>query len=404
MPKKATLTKRVKDLGGFSKNGHHRVADELVECLNANEFAPEEFSIRDLFESLVPNGDEVIRRLDPFSRGQVDLRENQESWDSSAFNYLTSRLVFTQMRQQYMSADFVLTQRVTNIPSRLRIERMPGLSIPFDGFADAIEEKMPYPAIGIDDDQVESNKTEKRGGILQISKEAVYFDRTGSLLMRAGQIGFNLGLRKEKRITDTVMGLTSAPNQGQTYVYNGTSYAVYQTATPWINQIGSNNLVTWDNIDTAMQKFFQMTDPVTGEYISMAPKELLVMPQKMFTAKAMMTATAVQSLPYGGTSGTTRGTVTVSASPIAGLEVLSSIYAYGQLVASGVSASTAAQYWLLADLQRAFGYVENFPLTVVQAPTNSEAEFNNDIVARFKASEMGIPVVLEPRATVIVHD
>ena len=200
------------------------------------------------------------------------------------------------------------------------------------------------------------------------------------------------------------MGLTSAPNQGQTYVYNGTSYAVYQTATPWINQIGSNNLVTWDNIDTAMQKFFQMTDPVTGEYISMAPKELLVMPQKMFTAKAMMTATAVQSLPYGGTSGTTRGTVTVSASPIAGLEVLSSIYAYGQLVASGVSASTAAQYWLLADLQRAFGYVENFPLTVVQAPTNSEAEFNNDIVARFKASEMGIPVVLEPRATVIVHD
>ena len=39
----------------------------------------------------------------------------------------------------------------------------------------------------------------------------------------------------------------------------------------------------------------------------------------------------------------------------------------------------------------AFAYMENWPITVVQAPANSEAEFNQDIVARFKASERGIP-------------
>ena len=41
--------------------------------------------------------------------------------------------------------------------------------------------------------------------------------------------------------------------------------------------------------------------------------------------------------------------------------------------------------------------MENWPITVVQAPTNSEAEFTQDIVVRFKASERGTPAVMEPR-------
>jgi hypothetical protein len=35
--------------------------------------------------------------------------------------------------------------------------------------------------------------------------------------------------------------------------------------------------------------------------------------------------------------------------------------------------------------------------TVVQAPVNSEAEFTQDIVVRFKASERGTPAIMEPR-------
>ncbi len=49
------------------------------------------------------------------------------------------------------------------------------------------------------------------------------------------------------------------------------------------------------------------------------------------------------------------------------------------------------------DDPAAFSYMENWPITVVQAPANSEAQFNQDIVARFKASERGIPAIMEPR-------
>ena len=52
--------------------------------------------------------------------------------------------------------------------------------------------------------------------------------------------------------------------------------------------------------------------------------------------------------------------------------------------------------WELGD-PAAFAYMENWPITVTQARSNSEAEFNQDIVLRFKASERGVPAVMEPR-------
>ena len=51
-----------------------------------------------------------------------------------------------------------------------------------------------------------------------------------------------------------------------------------------------------------------------------------------------------------------------------------------------------------AILRKAFAYMENWPITVTQAPVGSEADFNNDIVLRFKASERGAAAVLT-RAT-----
>ena len=40
--------------------------------------------------------------------------------------------------------------------------------------------------------------------------------------------------------------------------------------------------------------------------------------------------------------------------------------------------------------------MENWPITVTQSPPGSEAEFNQDIVVRFKASERGAAAVINP--------
>ncbi|NQU23628.1 MAG: hypothetical protein HQ567_20285, partial [Candidatus Nealsonbacteria bacterium] len=52
------------------------------------------------------------------------------------------------------------------------------------------------------------------------------------------------------------------------------------------------------------------------------------------------------------------------------------------------------------DFRKAFAYMENWPITVTQSPLGSEAEFSQDVVVRFKASERGAAAVINPRFVV----
>jgi len=44
--------------------------------------------------------------------------------------------------------------------------------------------------------------------------------------------------------------------------------------------------------------------------------------------------------------------------------------------------------------------MENWPITVTHSKLHSEADFTNDVVVRFKASERGAAAVLNPRYVV----
>ena len=64
------------------------------------------------------------------------------------------------------------------------------------------------------------------------------------------------------------------------------------------------------------------------------------------------------------------------------------------------SASAAKKWWFIGDFRKAFAYMENWPITVTQSPAGGDAEFNQDIVVRFKASERGAAAVINPRYVV----
>jgi hypothetical protein len=93
-------------------------------------------------------------------------------------------------------------------------------------------------------------------------------------------------------------------------------------------------------------------------------------------------------------------TATFAPNPLSSFRVFDSRLAYRRIVASGVAAADAKKWWFVGDFRRAFAYMENWPITVTQAPMGSEAEFSNDIVLRFKASERGAAAVLNPRYVV----
>ena len=370
----------------YEMDGARRTVVHLSEALKEGHLRAEDFSLREMAEALVPDGGEWVRSLDPRSGGSVALLES-EGVDATAFLNVAGQVVYSKILEAYEQESFVVSKLVETIPTRLDGEKIPGASRVADE-VEGIAPGMPYPHLGFGEDWIETPSTTKRGFIVPVTKEAIFFDRTHLVLSRAAEVGEILGLNKEKRLIDVVIGATN------NYKWKGTSYDTYQASAPWVNVKTGNELVDWTDVDGAEQMFAEMLDPHTGEPVLVRANTVLVMPAYRHAAHRVFHGT---SIDYTGPSA---ATVTTAANPLGSYRVEESRLAYRRVVATGVSAENAKKWWFLGDFKKAFAYMENWPITVTQSPRNSEAEFNNDIVVRFKASERGAAAVMNPRYVV----
>lgn len=371
----------------YELDGAEQTVSHLSEALEAGHLQPEDFSIRDLAEALVPDGREWVRMLDPRSAGSVSVLEAGDGVDVTAFLNITGQVIYSKIMEAYTQEAFVVSKLVDTIPTRLDGEKIPGISRLSDQ-VDEVGPGMPYPHLGFGEDYIETPSTTKRGFIVPVTKEAIFFDRTHLILSRASEVGEILGLNKEKRLIDLVVGATN------NYKWKGTAYDTYQASSPWVNYASSNELVDWTNVDVAEQLFAEILDPNTGEPVLIRGATVLVTPAYRLAAHRIFNAAQLMFTADGS------GTTTVAANPLSNYRVYDSQLVYRRIVATGAAPSDAKKWWFLGDFRRAFAYMENWPITVTQAPVGSEAEFNNDIVLRFKASERGAAAVLNPRYVV----
>ena len=371
----------------YDLDGAERTVQHLSEALREGHLAPEEFSIRDLAESLVPDGREWVRMLDPRSGGGASVLEATDGVDVTAFLNITGQVIHSKILDAYEQENFVVSKLVQTISTRLDGEKIPGISQIADN-VDEVAPGMPYPNLGFGEDFIETPSTSKRGFIVPVTKEAIFFDRTHLILSRAAEAGEILGLNKEKRLLDLVVGVTN------NYKSNGTSYNTYYTSGPWVNELATNELVDWTNVDAAEQLFADILDPNTGEPVLVSGTTVLVAPAYRHAAHRVFNAAEITYTQAGSETATT------AANPLGNYRVEESRLAYRRILASGVTAADAKKWWFIGDFHKAFAYMENWPITVTQAPINSEADFNNDIVLRFKASERGVAAVLNPRYVV----
>ena len=374
--------KRRYDLDGADQTVRH-----LCEALGAGDLKAEDFSLRDLAEALVPDGRQWVRLLDPRTSGGVSVLESADGVDVTAFLHITGQVIYSRILDSYSQEAFVASRLVQTIPTRLDGEKIPGVS----RIADSIDEVgpgMPFPHLGFGEDYIETPSTSKRGFIVPVTKEAIYFDRTHLVLSRAAEVGEVLGLNKEKRLLDVVVGVTN------NYKRNGTASNTYLTSGGWINQLAGNELVDWTNVDAAEQLFADILDPSTGEPVLVRGTTVLVMPAYRHAAHRVFNAAEIAYTAAGAETATT------AANPLGNYRVHESRLAYRRIIASGVAAGDAKKWWFVGDFRKAFAYMENWPITVTQAPLGSEADFNNDVVLRFKASERGAAAVLNPRYVV----
>lgn len=371
----------------YELDGARQTVKHLSEAISQGHLKPEDFSLRDLAEALVPEGREWLRLLDPRSSGGVNLVEAGEAVDVTAFLNITGQVIYAKILEAYSQEAFVVSRLVDTIPTRLDGERIPGIGRIKDE-ATEVPPGMPYPNVSFGEDYIDTPSTTKHGLIVPVTREAIFFDRTNLVLNRAAEVGEILGLNKEKRLIDLVIGETN------NYKWNGTLYQTYRCLgenVPWVNVVFSNELVDWTNVDAAEQRFADMLDPSTGEPVLVQPTTVLVMPAYRHAANRVFKATEITYQAIGS------ATTTSAANPLRNYTVVDSRLVYRRLIALGVAPEEAKTWWFIGDFRRAFAYMENWPITVTQSPMNSEADFNQDILVRFKASERGAAAVINPR-------
>lgn len=376
-------------------DGPRSAVRRFSRALKKKWLKPEDFSIKELAESFVttrrgePVGRSWVRRLGPQKAGGLTLLESSSGVMLSNFNDITGQIFYNEVMDSYSQASFVGDQLVKTVKTNLNGEKIAGIAGITEN-VDDIHESMPYPEVGFGPDWIETPRTTKKGLIISVTKETIFFDRTGQVLERAASVGEVLARRKEKDILKMVLGLTN------NYKWMGTTYNTYLTTGAWINKKTGLELENWTDIDEVEQLFAEMLDPNTGEPIDINANQILYMPAKRHLFRQILKATTLETLTA---SGNERRFGPNTLDPY---QLIESKFAYRELIKSGVSAANAQDYWIMGQFKKAFRYMENWPITVVQAPNNSEPEFKQDIVLRWKASERGVPAVYNPRYVALV--
>lgn len=375
----------VKDVKQLIREG--RSAEAILrEQFEGDVFKPDDFRIRRVAEATLGRG--FVEACDPASGEHVSAITESDGVDSTAFSNITGQIVFSKILAAFNSPDLIGTSLIPTTPTRLSGELLPGVSQIGDK-GQVVKEGMPYENVGIGEEYVETPETDKRGLIVPVTKEAIFFDRTNLILQRAAQVGASIALGKEKRILNAILGESSTFATGGKWKWKGTEFDVYNTSAVDFSSFFYVNsqtavLENYTDLDATENLFGDMKDPSTQEPILIpGARTLLVVPNLRQTA--MRIINSIETRKVTNTSFTT-----LSPGDKGDYDIKSSPY-LKTLIASNKTTS-----WWVGNFGQAFSYMENWPITVSQAPTNNEAEFTSDIVARFKASERGAVAVMAP--------
>jgi hypothetical protein len=419
----------------------------------STELDLEDYSIRDLVAQLVvsrstgePVGDGFVRDyLNPGDSGRtVRFAEADaggiQAVDYSLFYGITGQMVINRILQSYVQEEFVVTNLCGRYPTNMMDgERVPGVGLLSDPDANNIEditlvkENQPLKFVGLSEEYIEIPQTNERQLGIAVTKKVVYGDRTGLVLNQASDVGRILGLRKEKRLIGVVIGGTVNPayyREKRRYDKAPVTLDMYQSATgsattqlasstpqtnwpsglaarpnAFVNDIPNNPMNDWTAFRRADQCFANTVDPNTGEPVVVGRPFVLLPYTKRWDLMQIVQALNLYKLTASGNAtGAFATGQTLMQTPMSALSGLlaqqfaTSRQLRAQMVSQlGLSNSNVDWVWFNGDFEQAVKYMENFPITVIQAPADMWPSFSQNIVAAFKAYEMGNAAIFEPR-------
>jgi len=372
----------------YASEGAQATCDKLGTALADGELKPEDFSVREIAEAFC--GHDWVKKLHPRHAGSQLITAAEDAVDVTAFSNITGQIVYSKTLAGYNEADGGLFNRLcTVIPTEFSGEKIPGVQKVKDEEFEVHPGKE-FPETGFGEDYQETPQTTKRGEMIKILKETIFFDRTGLLLRQCSTIGARQATGRLKRLLKVVIGAIN------NYNWRGTAYNTYLTSGNWINKIPSHAIVDWTDFQDMELLWADMLDPDTQNPIDLAASlEVLCTPALKHTIRRILHATEVG---YEDTTDSTKAS-TRGANPLQGWQdPIVSRFLYLLLQSElSFSSAEAGGTIIAGDFKQAFWYMENWPITVIQAPPNNPEEFTRDVIGAWRCSEMGVAAVGNPR-------
>jgi len=351
----------------YESGGELKFANTMIELINEGEVNGDNFSLKALWQAM---GEPTLRENRSID-GPIIETNISEALDTSAFPKITGALINKVIQQAYTLEQGVGDQLVTVIPSSVKDETIVGFGE--DMVMEEVQENVGYNE-GSLTEKYHKIKNTKKGKIISLSEEAVKFDQTGQMVMRAKRIGASAKSDREKTIMNAVLGVTNSgelaawrPAGTAATLYSAASTDPYTTATQ--NNLASTALADDTDLDDAMALFAAFTDE-QGLPMVINPTHLL-------------TGLALRAIGYKICFS---GQSSLVQSPAGTASIYTGTNAISSAFVDQLKSSTA---WFYGDFKKQFVYTEVWPLQVFQAKPGNDQEFERDVLFRFKARYYG---------------
>lgn len=357
--------------------------------------------------------------------------------DYTMFAGITGQILINSTLKGFEHEEFKLT-RAAGVYNTTLVdgEKVPGVSLPVTRDIDQAGEDLllvkpqkAFPYLTMGENFKVLPGTEMRGGIMGVDRLSVYGDRTGLVAQNAAKGSRVLGIRKEQRGLQLLVGGMTIPYI-EKFLYDSAPLTIdpYQSATgtgatqladsshstrpfPFVNEVPANALTDYHFFEKCDQYASKLVDPNDGLPITFGPRPaLFACYTERFNIALVLQAFQVWRLsqltgvaPYANAAVNTVGPNPVT-SQLGDLEVQTSRMLRQEMLKSGLYNETGSGlpkcdnvYWY-GDIGQAIQYMTNWNIKVIMAPANSEAEFTQDIVLRWRFDERGQWFWNEPRA------
>lgn len=346
-----------------------------------------DFSLKETFKALVPDGEEFLYASASGRKGGVPLLE-ATTVDSGAFNNITGQIIFSKIREGYTAVEFLYPdlsdEQQTPFPYGEKIPGVGGIGNKISGVGEGDD----YPTSGLNEEWIDVPATTKKGLIVQVTREAIEFDRTGLVLKRANEQGYSYGVDVETRTMDVVVGNVN------NYKRNGVATNSFLTSGAYINSIASSNALTdWTSVQALELLFDAILDPNTSLPINVGGNKTIIVPTAL-KATAFHTERATQVDRVDNTASPTTYR-THSMNP---LRVFNGGSPYQVVSNQYVKRATGSiSKWFLGNWKKAICRFYNWKEEITSAADNNQRKFAADIWAQFKISTRDVVVMMEPR-------